>query len=353
MTVADSRASLLDQVRSGNRQLQTLAAEGLLPVSFEQLVPLQVFLARGGDPDVAARAARSLAAVDPGLAVSFLAGEADAEVLAWFAEQFGHPLLVEAILRRRDVPRAILIDLAPRLSPDLQEILLLRQDAIVEEPAILEALEENPQLSLYSQRRIGEYREHLLPRERSAPVGEFNVGDVGNVAGIAGIAQEEEMDEEAFVAAVAAVRAAPAIGEIDEQTRLSEGQIRMLPLPARMKLTRGASRPLRNILVRDNNARVAISILANNAVSEQEVEAIARNRSVVEEVLTFIGRRREWAGKTSIQRALAQNPRTPVAMAVRIVPKLSVRDLRDLGRDKNIPDAVRTLALRLYRIKRQ
>ena len=79
----------------------------------------------------------------------------------------------------------------------------------------------------------------------------------------------------------------------------------------------------------------------------------ARNRSVVEEVLTFISRRREWAGKTSIQRSLAQNPRTPVAIAIRIVPKLSVRDLRDLGRDKNIPDAVRTLALRLYRIKRQ
>jgi hypothetical protein len=341
LTVADSRASLLDQVRAGNRQLQTLAAEGLLPVSFEQLVPLQVFLARGGDPDVAARAARSLAAVDPGLAVSFLAGEADSEVLAWFAEQFGHPLLVEAILRRRDVPRAILMDLAPRLSPDLQEILLLRQDAIVEEPAILDALAENPQLSSYSQRRIGEYREHLLPKERSAPALDFV------------ISEEEEMDEEEFVAAVAAVRVIPAVGEVDDQTKLSEGQIRMLPLPARMKLTRGASRPLRNILVRDNNARVAISILANNAVSEQEVEAIARNRSVVEEVLTFISRRREWAGKTSIQRSLAQNPRTPVAIAIRIVPKLSVRDLRDLGRDKNIPDAVRTLALRLYRIKRQ
>jgi len=341
LTVADSRASLLDQVRSGNRQLQTLAAEGMLPVSFEQLVPLQVFLARGDDPDVAARAARSLAAVDPGLAVSFLAGEADAEVLAWFAEQFGHPLLVEAILRRRDVPRSILIDLAPRLSPDLQEILLLRQDAIVEEPAILDALGENPQLSSYSQRRIGEYREHLLPKERSAPVPALV------------ISEDEEMDEAEFVAAIAAVRAIPAVGEVDEQTRLSEGQIRMLPLPARMKLTRGASRPLRNILVRDPNARVAISTLANNAVSEQEVEAIARNRSVVEEVLSFIGQRREWAGKTNIQRALAQNPRTPVAMAVRIVPKLSVRDLRDLGRDKNIPDAVRTLALRLYRIKRQ
>jgi hypothetical protein len=341
LTVADSQASLLDQVRAGNRQLQTLAAEGLLPVSFEQLVPLQVFLARGDDPDVAARASRSLAAVDLGLAVPFLAGTAEDEVLSWFAEQLGHPLLIEAILRRRDVPRSLLVDLAPRLSADLQEVLLLRQDAIVEEPAILDALAANPQLTPYSQRRIGEYREHLLPRERTAPAAQPELGE------------EEEMDEEAFVAAVAAVRAAPALGEVDEQTKLSEGQIRMLPLPARIKLTRGASRGLRNLLVRDPNARVAISVLANNAVSEQEVEAVARNRSVVEDVLVFISRRREWAGKPNILRALAQNPRTPVGISVRIVPRLPVRDLRDLGRDKNIPDAVRTLALRLYRIKRQ
>jgi hypothetical protein len=342
VTVADSRASLLDQVRSGNRQLQTLAAEGLLPVSFEQLVPLQVFLARGEDPDVAALATRSLASLEPRLAISFLAGEADDEVLSYFAAQLGHPLFLEAILRRRDVPRELLVDLAPRLSPDLQELLLLRQDAIVEEPAILDALAANPQLSTYSRRRIGEYREHLLPKERPAPAEDLAFLD-----------EEEEMDEAEFAAAVAAVRAVPAVGEVDEVTRLSEGQIRMLPLPARIKLSRGASRSLRNLLVRDPNARVAISCLANNPVSEQEVESVARNRSVVEEVLTYISRRREWNGRTSIQRALSQNPRTPIAIAVKIVPKLSVRDLKDLGRDKNIPDAVRTLALRLYRIKRQ
>jgi hypothetical protein len=338
--VSDSRASLLDQVRSGNRQLQTLAAEGLLPVSFEDLVPLQVHLARGEDHEVAERAARSLANLDPRLAVSFLAAGADTDVLAYFAERLDHPVLVEAILRRRDVPRALLVELAPRLSVDLQEILLLRQDAIVEEPTILDALAANPQISPYTQRRIGEYREHLLPRERSAP------------AELA-IDEEEEMDEAEFAAAVAAVRAVPAVGEVDEVTRLSEGQIRMLPLPARMKLTRGASRSLRNLLVRDPNARVAISTLANNAVSDQEVEAVARNRSIVEDVLIYISRRREWSGKAPILRALAQNPRTPVGISIRIVPKLSVRDLKDLARDKNIPDAVRSLALRLYRIKRQ
>jgi hypothetical protein len=347
LTVADSQASLLVEVRSGNRQLQRLAAEGLLPLPFEQLVSLQVFLARGGaqggDPELAERAARSLAALDLQLAVPFLAGAADAEVLSWFAGELSHPVLIEAILRRRDVPRPLLMDLARRLPPDLQEVLLLRQDAIVEEPAILAALEENPQLSTYSQRRISEYREHLLPRERPAPEPVPALPE-----------EEEEMDEAAFLAAVASVRqTTPAVGEVDEQTRLSEGQIRMLPLPARIRLTRGASRTLRNILVRDPNARVAISVLANNAVSEQEVEAVARSRSVVEEVLSYIGRRREWAGKSNIQRSLAQNPRTPIAMTLKIIPKLSVRDLRDLARDKNIPEAARSLALRLYRIKRQ
>ena len=53
----------------------------------------------------------------------------------------------------------------------LQEALLLRQDAIVEEPLILDALERNPYLSPFSRRRILEYREHLLPRaaQPSAP----------------------------------------------------------------------------------------------------------------------------------------------------------------------------------------
>ena len=45
---------------------------------------------------------------------------------------------------------------------------------------------------------------------------------------------------------------------------------------------------------------------------------------------------------------------TPGAAAVaRHDPALSVRDLRDMGRDRNVPDVVRSTALRLYRIKVQ
>jgi hypothetical protein len=342
--VADSQSSLLEQVRSGgNRELQMLAAQGFLPLPPEQLIPLQVSLAQGQDYEVAAAAAESLKAVDARFAQSYLAREAAEPVLAFFAAYVRHPLVIETILRRRDVPRPILADMARRLPPDLQEILLLRQDAIVEAPEILDALETNPDLSTYSQRRIGEYREHLLPRNlRPAP------------ATVPEVPAEDEIDDAALAAAIEAAREQPASGEVDvEQTKLSEGQIRTLSIPARLKLARGAPRSLRTILLRDSNAQVALAALLTSAVSDQEVEQTASSRAVVEEVLEAIARKREWVGKYNVCKALVQNPRTPLPTALRLATRMSVRDLRELSRDRNVPDAVRSTALRLYTIKQK
>lgn len=337
--MADSPSSaLLEQIRSGNRQFQLLAAEGVLPLPPEELIPLQVDLAHGEDEEVAELARRSLQSLDARLARPFLERQASPEALTFFAEESSHPLLLEAILRRRDVPRLLLARLARRLPPDLQEVLLLRQDAIVEEPAILKALEENPQLSTYTARRIAEYREHLLPRQRTAPAAP----------------EIEEMDEESLQREIELARELPAAGEFEEErTQLSEGQIRGMPVPARLKLTRGAPRALRGILLRDSNPQVAVSVITNNSLSDQEVEQTANNRSVVEEVLVAIARKREWINKYNVSKALVRNPRTPLAVTMRLIIKLSVRDLRELGRDRNIPDALRSTALRLYRIKQQ
>ena len=66
-----------------------------------------------------------------------------------------------------------------------------------------------------------------------------------------------------------------------------------------------------------------------------------------------IGKRREWVNKYNVAKALIHNPRTPIGMSVRLVTKLSVKDLREIGRSRNIPDALRSTALRLYRIKQK
>jgi len=331
---ADSQASLVERVRAGGEpHLRRLAAAGLLPLPPEKLIPLQVALARGGDAELAGAAADALARLDPRLAASFLAEAADADTLAWFAERAAGFEILESIVRRRDVPRPLLAALARRCGPELQEVLLLRQDAIRELPAILEALEENPRLTPYARRRIDEYREHLLPPSPAAA------------------AAAEEAAQEAAAAAAAAAAAEEA--EPAGATGLTEWEIRNLPIPARLKLARGATRILRNFLIRDTNPLVALAVMEHNTLDEPEIESIANNRLVPEEVLMEIGRRREWIAKYPILKALVQNPRTPTGLALRLVGRLNIRDLRDLSRNRNTTGPVRAAALRLYTMRQQ
>jgi hypothetical protein len=333
---------LLEQVRSGdNPELELLAAQGILPLAPEELIPLQVLLTASHDPQVAGYAREALVGLEPRVAAEYLASEAGEEELRWFAFEHPDERVVEAVLRRRDSPRELLERVGARLSADLQEVLLLRQDAIVEHPAILDALETNPALSIFARRRIQEYRDHLLPRDlgpaAAVVLQGFPVGPV--------VLTREELAE------VERARALPKQGEVDERTGLSESQVRALPVPMRIKLGQGASRTLRSILIRDSNRLVALAVLASSAFSEDELEQVASNRSIDDEVLAFVSRRRDWVSRYGVCRALVQNPRTPVGISVRLVTRLAVKDLKSLRRDRNIPEPVRSAAERLYRIK--
>jgi hypothetical protein len=319
----------------GEPGLARLAAEGLLPIPAGELVPLQVSLALGADPELSAVAASALAALPPDHVAGLLRQGGPHEVLVWFARENSDPQVLEAILRRRDVPRWLLAELAPKLAPKLQELLLLRQDALMERPEIVTALERNPQLSPFSRRRVHELREHLLPAEEVAPL-------------------PGEASEAAVAAALEEARARPAgRGERDQHTGLSEVQIRSLPVPVRRRLARGASRTLRTILLRDPHPQVAISALGESGLSDGEIEAVASSRSVVGEVLEEIARHREWVTKNKIVSALVHNPRTPAGVAVRLLPRLGLRELGGLAKDHNVSSAVRTQAQRLYRMKRR
>jgi len=333
---------LVAQALSGsNRQLTLLAARGMLPLAPEELVPLQVQLAATEDAEVAQSAVESLKGIATRVLVPFLAREAPAEVQRWFAFNSRDREVIETLLRRRDVPADVLMHLAPQLGADLQEVLLLRQDRITVTPELLAALETNPQLSSYSQRRILEYRAHLL-------------GGAGvAAAGARAAAAVEEADEGEVQEAIVRVRRIPTEGEIDEQTGLSEGQIRQLPVNVRLKLARRAPKSLRHFLVRDPSPLVAVGVLQSNPLTDTEVEQFSRSRNVVPEVLDYIAKQRAWVGKYPVVLGLVQNPRTPLNIALPLLARVAVRDLRIMSRDRNLPDAVRQSAMRLFRVKSQ
>ena len=337
-----TQANLLDQILSGtNRNLQVLAASGLVPLPPEQLIPIQVVLTSSPDPEVANNAATALANLEPSVAGNFLTDHAGDTELYYFGLRVANPSLHVAVIRRSTTPADLLTQMAPLIESEAQEALVLRQDAILEEPKILLALEKNPNLSSYAKRRIWEYREHLLPRDKIPPKKAEEIQ-----------AEAEQLTDEEVQEAIDEVKAQEGDGEVIEETGLNPGQIRLLPVPVRVKMARNADKQTRAQLIRDSNSQVAVTVLLGNSLPDSEVEQIANSRNVVKEVLDEIPKKREWIRKYSIAKALVRNPKVNLATALKLVPRMTLRDLRELARDKNVADGVRSVALRLYQVKR-
>ena len=93
----------------------------------------------------------------------------------------------------------------------------------------------------------------------------------------------------------------------------------------------------RTILIRDTNKVVALAVLKNPRLNEQEVESVAAMRNVSDEVLRAIGSNREWSKVYQVAAALVRNPRTPPGVSTNFIPRLTERDLKLLAKDKNVP----------------
>ncbi|REJ84414.1 MAG: hypothetical protein DWQ36_09475 [Acidobacteria bacterium] len=356
--MSEERSELFEQALEGsNRRLQELAADGLLPILPEQLMALQVRIAVGGDPELADRARSSLADLDRDWLRRVLREESDPEVLTYYSLPDHNRMIREVALQNRKLPVLAIERVAPTADQEIQEIILLRQDLLLSNPELLDLLAGNPDLSAYSRRRIEEYRKHLFGEtDEAEPEVEGEEGEIDARRMIAALlAEDEELspdDAEDLLDEVDRVLAESEVeGEIDERTKLSEGQIRAFPVAVRMKLARGASRTVRGILLKDPNPQVAVAVVQGAAVTEAEAEQIASNRHVCDEVLTEISRRREWVRKYTIVHNLVKNPKTPPGIAVKLLPRLSVRDLGRLRSDRNVADAVRQVAIRMHMTK--
>ena len=81
--------------------------------------------------------------------------------------------------------------------------------------------------------------------------------------------------------------------------------------------------------------------------SEAEAAEIVRNKNVDDELLRMITDRRDWMRLYQVRLGLATNPKTALPVAVRLVGTLDDRDLRQVGKSKNVPQVVAAHARRL------
>ena len=114
---------------------------------------------------------------------------------------------------------------------------------------------------------------------------------------------------------------------------------------------------VRKILVRDKNRLVCVKVLQNPRITDSEVEMYAKSTNVSDDVLRFICLvPQEWLHEATlvpVVRALVQNPQTPLGLSRTHLKRMSVRELDGLSKNRNIPEALRKAAKKMFKQKSQ
>ena len=105
----------------------------------------------------------------------------------------------------------------------------------------------------------------------------------------------------------------------------------------------------RRTLIRDSNKVVQRAVLQSPRLTDQEVEAFASMSSLTDEILRLIAKNRNFRKNYAVVRNLMNNPKTPLDVSLHMLPMLIALDLKRLCSNKNIPETLRSTAMKLQR----
>ena len=120
-------------------------------------------------------------------------------------------------------------------------------------------------------------------------------------------------------------------------------RLSLLNVADKMKAAMKGTKEERAILVRDPNKLVYVAVLSSPKLTEAEVEQFAKMANVSEEVLRIIGMNRAWIKNYGVIAALTRNPKTPLAVSMKFVQRLTERDLKMAALDRNLQEPLKQI----------
>jgi hypothetical protein len=348
--MAEARATnpLIEQFRRGGvpRDLRLMAAQGLLPLKPEDIVELWTDLVRDADEEVREAACGSLMGYPSAELLPILVSrDTPAAVLSWAVANRTERELREVTLQNVSLPDDTIEALAPSLPPELAELVVINQTRLLRRTSLLVAIESNPGLNNDQRRRLRELRETfrigvvetppppVVPPEPPPPPPP----------------EAEAVEEPILTEAEARARYLTA----EEQAQAEKVSVvqKIYTMHAADKIITAlkGTREERMILIRDPNRLVAAAVLGSPRVTDAEIDAFSAMKNVSDETLRKIGHHREWTKRYAVVNNLVRNPRTPVGIALTLVPRLNPRDIRSVSNDRNVPEAIRKAALKFVK----
>ncbi len=268
-------------------------------------------------------------------------------LLAWFAER-----------NRESEARIEKIALNPATSDDtiyfvatlpfqrVVDIVAHNQTRLARCPALIEALGENPLTGQAAIDRILQFLRVETGAPEAAP--EETPAEAAEALEESLPEPEALPTEDDFPPELIQERE-PAASEEEEDQRSKNlyALIQDMNVLEKIKLGIFGNSEARSLLVRDTNRIVAMAAIRSPKVTDHEIAAISRSRSVHEDVIRHIANNRSWTRSYSVQLALVTNPRAPQQAAIKFLNYLTDRDLRQIMRSREVPSAISVQARRI------
>jgi hypothetical protein len=335
-----------------------MAAKGLVPVKGAELVTLLCQLGAADDRELSQTARDTLTGLPEAVLFEGAERQLPAAVLHALSQHFkGRPEVLERVVQNSSTDSETIALVARSASERLTEIIAVNQERLLAAPAIIEALYKNRNTRMSTADRIVElaarheldlkgipsFRAHveairgqLIPE----PTEEALPGD-----SIFQAALEADSDEDAIELDADAQAAADAAEKLKEKFKPLAYRIREMNAAEKIRLATIGDAAARALLIRDPNRTVSHAAISSPSLTENEASAFAHSKEISEDILRYIGNRREWLRSYEIKRALAFNPKTPSGVALRFISHLRPNDLKLLAKSRSVAGSVKTAAV--------
>ena len=128
------------------------------------------------------------------------------------------------------------------------------------------------------------------------------------------------------------------MSETGKEKKIEPSRILNLPVSKKIELAHMAGRRVRAVLITDSNKQVREAVLTSPRITEVEIVAIAKSQKLDDDLLRRIAANVQWLKNYQVRRALVNNPRTPLPIALKLVPTLLDADLKQLAKNAEVSE---------------
>jgi hypothetical protein len=330
-----------------------MAAKGLVPVRGPEQLLMLAQLAADTAGDIRDAARKTLRGLPENVLQPACETPLPAPVLELLAELFDqqHDTLAR-IAANPSTHDSTLERIARNASEALTERIAVNEARLLQAPKVLEALYKNRNTRMSTADRLIEfaarnsleltgipaYKDHvealqgqLIPEPSDEPLPQDQAFRQSLAAD--GDDHESVFEEDATGVEQIKTKFKPLSMQIAEMTKAEKLRMAMV-----------GNKAARALLVRDHNRQVAYAAVSSPQLTMAEAAEIAKSKDVSEEILRYIGNKKDFIKSGEVKHNLVFNPKCPVGISLRFLGHMRADELRTLSRSRNVSAQIRSLA---------